>query len=123
MDSLRASRKPLKASVRNELLSRKTCANCPTNQAPGCKGYICPMWVINGGNFDEAGWEIDHIIEVTHGGTNDILNLQLLCPNCHSVKTKRCSKQKWDFNSIEIDSGMSYMETERPSKRKRSNSN
>jgi DNA-directed RNA polymerase subunit E'/Rpb7 len=68
----------------------------------------------------ESGKEIDHIVEVTHGGTNDINNLQVLCPCCHSVKTKRCAKQKWDFNSIEIDNGVGHTETD--TKRKRSNS-
>ena len=35
-------------------------------------------------------WEVDHITPLNEGGSNvwpD--NFQLLCPNCHSVKTKR----------------------------------
>ena len=70
------------------------------------------MWKNNNGFFDESGFEIDHVVEVTHGGTNDIDNLQLLCPCCHSVKTKRCSKQNWVYTSIEIDTGLSKMDTE-----------
>ena len=119
------SRTSIPAAVKKELVLRTRCANQPGFYAIGCRDYICPLWKSNGGFFDESGYQIDHIVEVKHGGKNEISNLQLLCPCCHAVKTKRCSKQKWDFNSYEIDSGMSYMEmeTERSTKRKRSNSN
>ena len=106
-------RRKITLSIRNELLNRIVCANHPQFPAPGCKDYICPMWKCNGGLFDESGKEIDHIIEVIQNGTNELSNLQVLCPCCHSVKTKRCAKQKWDFNSIEIDSGVSHMDTEK----------
>ena len=106
-------RRKIILSIRNELLNRMVCANHPQFPAPGCKDYICPMWKCNGGLFDESGKEIDHIIEVIQNGTNELSNLQVLCPCCHSVKTKRCAKQKWDFNSIEIDSGVSHMDTEK----------
>lgn len=68
------------------------------------------MWLLNQGSFDEAGFQIDHIIEVKHGGTNDPSNLQALCPSCHAVKTKRCAQQKWDFTSAEIDAGRAYID-------------
>ena len=112
------SRKPISAKVRNELLLRNQCANRPGVFAPGCKDYICPLWKSNNGSFDESGYEIDHIIEVTHGGSNDLDNLQLLCPCCHSVKTKRCAKQKWQFTSDEIDDGRSFMDIDKKRKRK-----
>ena len=105
-------RKHIPTNIRNELMSRTVCANYPHNQAPGCKGYMCPMWLTHGGVFDESGFQIDHIVEVKHGGTNELLNLQMLCPSCHAVKTKRCAKQKWDFTSQEIDSGRSHMQME-----------
>jgi 5-methylcytosine-specific restriction endonuclease McrA len=118
------SRKAIPTVVRDELSSRKQCANNPSNQAIGCKGYTCPLWKSDGGYFDESGFQIDHIIEVTHGGTNEISNLQVLCPCCHAVKTKRCAKQKWNFTSSEIDIGCGFMEIEqRTKKRQRSNSN
>ena len=115
------SRRVIPAAVRHELMSRKTCANVPGNFAPGCRNYICPMWKSNGGYFDDSGFQIDHIVEVTHGGSNDITNLQVLCPSCHAVKTKRCAIQSWEFTSDEIDSGRAKMEIG-PGKRRRANS-
>ena len=111
-------RTSIPANIKNELAKRTHCENKPHSYAPGCKGYICPLWKSNNGLFDESGFQIDHIVEVTHSGTNEISNLQVLCPCCHSVKTKRCAKQKWDFTSHEIDIGCSHMETE-SKKRKR----
>lgn len=112
-------RKIISAIIRRELLSRTHCANSPGKPAPGCQGYICPLWDSpRFGKFDESGIEIDHIIEVCHGGTNDLNNLQALCPCCHAVKTRRCSRQSWDFNSIEIDNGRAHMETENLKKKK-----
>lgn len=32
--------------------------------------------------------EIDHKVRVADGGSNDISNLQALCPSCHSLKTQ-----------------------------------
>ena len=112
------SRKSIPSKILKHLNNIIYCDNIPGKFAPGCKDYQCPMWKFNGGFFDESGKQIDHVIEVKHGGTNDISNLQVLCPCCHAVKTKRCAKQKWDFTSEEIDSGVSHMETEKK-KRKR----
>jgi 5-methylcytosine-specific restriction endonuclease McrA len=115
------NRRVIPAAIRHELMSRKTCANVPGNFAPGCRNYICPMWKSNGGYFDESGFQIDHIVEVTHGGSNDITNLQVLCPSCHAVKTKRCAAQSWEFTSDEIDIGRAKMEIGL-GKRRRANS-
>jgi 5-methylcytosine-specific restriction protein A len=32
-------------------------------------------------------WDIDHIIALSRGGTNDDSNLQVLCSWCHDAKT------------------------------------
>lgn len=72
------------------------CANMPSND-PNLnmrylENYRCPLWCNPGiyqGSFDESGYEIDHILEFSLGGSNDMKNLQALCKNCHSVKTKR----------------------------------
>ena len=37
--------------------------------------------------FSSIAIEIDHIIPLELGGTNDICNLQALCPSCHIFKT------------------------------------
>ena len=35
----------------------------------------------------DASFEIDHKIELQHGGTNHVNNLEALCRNCHGQKT------------------------------------
>lgn len=35
----------------------------------------------------DATYEVDHKLALMHGGTNDISNLEALCPNCHRKKT------------------------------------
>ena len=37
-------------------------------------------------------YEIDHIVELSRGGNNDIHNLQLLCKTCHKDKTRTMYK-------------------------------
>ena len=36
-----------------------------------------------------ASYEVDHIKPVYLGGSNDTVNLQALCPECHRCKTQR----------------------------------
>ena len=33
-------------------------------------------------------YEFDHVVPVALGGTSDVNNVQALCPECHSLKTK-----------------------------------
>jgi len=35
----------------------------------------------------DATFEIDHVMELQHGGTNDVNNLVALCRNCHGKKS------------------------------------
>ena len=51
------------------------------------------MWKANEGKFDESGYEADHILEHSLGGSDEISNLQLICPCCHSYKTKLFTRQ------------------------------
>lgn len=37
--------------------------------------------------FPGEEWDLDHRIALENGGTNDIENMQVLCPFCHDAKT------------------------------------
>ena len=39
-------------------------------------------------------FEIDHIVELRDGGQDEYDNLQALCPNCHSLKTRANTLKK-----------------------------
>ena len=39
------------------------------------------------GDALEATYEVDHVVELQDGGTNDVGNLAALCRNCHGRKT------------------------------------
>ena len=81
--------------ARKKLIAGKQyykCANEPDSQLKELEDYECPLWKIIGktqGCFDQAGYEIDHIVEhcITKDDNND--NLQALCHMCHMVKTKK----------------------------------
>jgi hypothetical protein len=82
--------------IKNTILRRQNgkCANIPMRPALNLQDYICLLWQTNDGKFDEAGYNIDHIVEYSDSYNNHISNLQALCPNCHAVKTKRFMAQK-----------------------------
>jgi len=42
-------------------------------------------------------WELDHKIELWQGGTNDLDNFQVLCPNCHRKKTQLAAIAREDL--------------------------
>lgn len=66
------------------------CENSPTNKYSMLNDYKCPLWLREGdGSFDEAGYEIDHIMEFCLSKNCNQDNLQALCMSCHTVKTKR----------------------------------
>lgn len=52
-------------------------------QVAASQGWTCAMCK----QILDANFETDHIIPLHQGGSNDISNLQSLCPNCHSRKT------------------------------------
>ena len=72
-------------STKYQILVRQAfaCAKIPN--------YVCP---ILDKLFDEAGYDIDHILPLADGGSNDISNLQALCPSCHRVKTARENRER-----------------------------
>jgi len=67
------------------------CANSPDNTIRGLENYNCLLWesLKYQGTFDKSGYEIDHIVEYSVSGNNDMSNLQALCNNCHSFKTRK----------------------------------
>lgn len=93
------------------------CANRPRSGI--IKNYNCPLWNIKerNGSFGEEGYEIDHIKEVSRGGSNDMNNLQALCLSCHSVKTRRFvsikpEKKKEEEMLLDKNSSEEYYEVE-----------
>lgn len=99
--------------------------------AANVQDYVCPL---KGQPFDEAGYEIDHILSLEDGGTNDKSNLQALCLMCHRVKSNRASvgkpkkqvekkkepkKKEWSVKDTEIGylyGSDSESEEEKPAK-------
>jgi hypothetical protein len=75
------TKRKVTAAVKKQVAGKQrfTCAG-------NVSGYSCPL---NGNPFDEAGYEIDHIIPLSEGGSNDNSNLQALCLMCHRVKSNR----------------------------------
>lgn len=54
------------------------------------KKYVAAQqgWKCNGcANLLDHTYEIDHIVELQHGGSNEVNNLVALCRNCHGKKT------------------------------------
>ena len=66
--------------------------------------------IFNGGNFDDSGYEFDHIDEFSITKNNDESNIQALCPCCHSFKTRRFRKNKGIFTTRELIQGTGPME-------------
>lgn len=71
---------------KNEILKLQNYKCC------GVSNYECPLKTKTNGYFDESGYEIDHVNEISLSRNNNIQNLQALCPNCHSYKTKEFMK-------------------------------
>ena len=65
----RYGRQPIPRKLRHEVFKRD--------------GYRCREC---GASKDETSLEIDHIVPVARGGTNDIGNLQTLCRECNRMK-------------------------------------
>ena len=49
-------------------------------------------------------FQIDHIKALANGGTNDLINLQILCKPCHFVKTQEESANGWVKESDTLSS-------------------
>lgn len=68
--------------IHNQLIKR--------NVSPKTKKIVASnqQWKCNlCNNLLDYTFEVDHIHELRYGGSNEIHNLQALCPNCHRKKT------------------------------------
>ena len=50
--------------------------------------YVCHGMICNGRKLLPRTWQLDHIVPLFRKGTNDRINLQILCPGCHALKTQ-----------------------------------
>lgn len=48
--------------------------------------YLCQSCQRNG--IDKQGSEVDHVVPLSEGGTNNLDNLQCICRSCHREKTR-----------------------------------
>ena len=95
------------------------CANSPLKPALNLSDYRCPFWICNNGVFDESGYAIDHIDEVSITSNNELENLQALCHNCHAVKTRKFKNHKNMFTTSQLHTGAGFMDVDEPLKKKR----
>ena len=64
------------------------------------------LWISAGGRCQTPGCEfrhnlqIDHIKPFSYGGSHELDNLQLLCPNCHRSKTLREFGYEWQRREV-----------------------
>ena len=98
-----------------ELLKKQKyrCANSPDSKLRNLVNYECLLWRLQGNNgvFDDADYELDHIIEYSISKNNDISNLQLLCPQCHAKKTSNFMKNNAKQHMI-LKSGKTVTKSE-----------
>jgi hypothetical protein len=93
--------------VKEEVLEKQS-YKC--NNKDGINGYKCLLWKYEDGNLEKDLYEFDHIEEYGKTKNSNIENIQVLCPNCHSFKTKLFLKNKKLFTSLEIKEGACIME-------------
>lgn len=56
------------------------------NQHPGYCCNICKQLL-------PEKWHGDHIVPLREGGSNHLSNCQVLCPNCHTLKSSRETRE------------------------------
>ena len=114
-------RKTITQKTKDLIVNRQynRCANSPLKPALNLSDYMCPFWIYNNGVFDESGYAIDHIDEVSITSNNELENLQALCHNCHAVKTRKFKINKTVFTSTQLHQGAGFMEVDEPLKKKR----
>jgi len=118
-----SGRKTISYKTKLNIIDRQNnkCANNPFYPALNLSSYLCPFWIYNDGLFDDSGYAIDHIDEVSITGNNELENLQALCHNCHAVKTRKFKIHKNCFTSSQLHTGAGFMDVDNdePAKKKR----
>ena len=116
-------RKTITQKTKDLIVNRQynRCANSSLSPALNLSGYLCPFWIYNNGVFDESGYAIDHIDEVSITSNNELENLQALCHNCHAVKTRKFKNHKNMFTTSQLHTGAGFMDidNDEPAKKKR----
>ena len=116
-------RKTITQKTKDLIINRQynRCANSPLKPALNLTGYACPFWIYNNGVFDDSGYAIDHIDEVSITSNNELENLQALCHNCHAVKTRKFKNHKNMFTTSQLHTGAGFMDVDNdePAKKKR----
>jgi 5-methylcytosine-specific restriction endonuclease McrA len=88
------SKRKVTESVKKSVAAKQDfkCANFPGSNI--ISDYECVYHQCRSGTFDEAGYEIDHVVEFSETQDDKISNLQALCIPCHRVKTTRFNRKK-----------------------------
>src|ERR1044071_3370307 len=115
------SKRKVSESMKKSVAGRQfyKCANSPGSKVLGTSDYKCPLWEKEGsnkGSFDESGYEIDHIVEHSISGNDNIENVQALCKMCHSVKTRIFMRTK-KSSSKKSSSKFLFKKSSKPSKK------
>jgi 5-methylcytosine-specific restriction endonuclease McrA len=66
------------------------------------QSYMCMGSVCEGDIMLPQTWEVDHVRPLHLGGSNDLYNLQVLCPNCHALKTLTETQKRYKKRQEEI---------------------
>jgi hypothetical protein len=83
-NSITTSNKPIQNTNSSDRTKR--------NVTNGQKKYIASIQKWRCGHCNElldASYEVDHILALYKGGTNELNNLVALCRNCHGIKTTK----------------------------------
>lgn len=74
---------PVAAATTTTTTTKRSVSETRKKYVASSQGWACKHC----NQILDATFEIDHKIELQHGGTNDVNNLEALCRNCHGKKT------------------------------------